>query len=96
MTRKKTAVFDKLDRPPAPEELHYASLRVGSTPGIHSLVFDSPADTIEITHTARGREGLASGALTAAQWLAAGPGGKARKGVFTMDDVLDNILGSIV
>jgi 4-hydroxy-tetrahydrodipicolinate reductase len=93
MKRKKVAVYDKLDRPPAPDELHYASLRVGSVPGIHTLSFDSPADTIEITHTARGREGLASGALTAAQWLAKGSGGKARQGVFTMDDVLSEIIG---
>ncbi|GHV55412.1 4-hydroxy-tetrahydrodipicolinate reductase [Spirochaetia bacterium] len=92
MKRKKIAVYDKLDRPPAPDELHYASLRVGSVPGIHTLTFDSPADTIEITHTARGREGLASGALTAAQWLVDSPGGKVRQGVFTMDDVLESIL----
>ncbi|GHV90060.1 4-hydroxy-tetrahydrodipicolinate reductase [Spirochaetia bacterium] len=92
MKRKKTAVYEKLDRPPAADELHYASLRVGSVPGTHTLTFDSAADTIEITHTARGREGLASGALTAAQWLVAGPGGKPRQGVFTMDNVLRSIL----
>ncbi|GHU54228.1 4-hydroxy-tetrahydrodipicolinate reductase [Spirochaetia bacterium] len=88
MKRKNTAIYDKLDRPPAPDELHYASLRVGSVPGVHTLTFDSPADTIEIAHTARGREGLASGALTAAEWLA----GKKRQGIFTMDDVLESIL----
>jgi 4-hydroxy-tetrahydrodipicolinate reductase len=92
MKRKRIAVYDKLDRPPAADELHYASLRVGAAPGIHTLTFDSPADTIEISHTARGREGLASGALTAAQWLAEGSGGKARQGVFTMDDVLESVL----
>ncbi|GHT72159.1 4-hydroxy-tetrahydrodipicolinate reductase [Spirochaetia bacterium] len=92
MKRKKIAVYDKLDRPPAADELHYASLRVGSVPGTHTLTFDSPADTIEITHTARGREGLASGALTAAQWLVGESDGKARQGVFTMDDVLESIL----
>jgi 4-hydroxy-tetrahydrodipicolinate reductase len=94
MTRKKKPVWEMLDRPPAAEELHYGSLRVGSLPGIHSLVFDSPADTIEITHTARNREGFASGALLAAEWLLSGePAGKARRGVFTMDDVLAGILG---
>ncbi|MDR1637204.1 MAG: 4-hydroxy-tetrahydrodipicolinate reductase [Treponema sp.] len=99
MTRKTTAVYQTLDRPPGPEELHYASLRVGSAPGVHSLCFDSPADTIEITHTARNREGLASGALAAAQWLlnCPGPGkpaGKARRGIFTMDDVLEDIISA--
>jgi 4-hydroxy-tetrahydrodipicolinate reductase len=88
MKRKTRAVYDKLDRPPAPEELHYSSLRVGAVPGIHSLCFDSPADTIEITHTARSREGFAAGALIAAEWL----GAQKRSGVFTMDHVLADIL----
>jgi 4-hydroxy-tetrahydrodipicolinate reductase len=99
MTRKTEPVYRMLDRPPRPGELHYASLRVGSMPGVHSLCFDSPVDTIEITHTARNREGLASGALTAAQWLlnCPGPGkpaGKARQGIFTMDDVLEDIMSA--
>jgi 4-hydroxy-tetrahydrodipicolinate reductase len=86
MTRKTLAVYDKLDKPPQPNELHFASLRVGAVPGVHSLVFDSQADTIEITHTARNREGLAAGAILAAEWLGS------RKGVYTMDDVLSDIL----
>ncbi|MDR3174357.1 MAG: 4-hydroxy-tetrahydrodipicolinate reductase [Treponema sp.] len=94
MSRKKKPLWDTLNRPPAAEELHYASLRLGSLPGIHSLVFDSSADTIEITHTARNREGFASGAILAAEWLLSrDPAGKARRGVFTMDDVLAGILG---
>jgi 4-hydroxy-tetrahydrodipicolinate reductase len=85
MTRKTKAVYETLEhRPPSAEELHYPSLRVGSMPGTHTLFFDSPADTIEITHTARNREGLASGAIQAALWLAA----ENRKGIFTMQDVL--------
>jgi 4-hydroxy-tetrahydrodipicolinate reductase len=100
MTRKTKAVYRMLDRPPGPDELHYASLRVGAVPGVHTLCFDSPADTIEIIHTARNREGLASGALTAAQWLlnCPGPGkpaGKARQGIFTMDDVLEDIFAKL-
>jgi 4-hydroxy-tetrahydrodipicolinate reductase len=99
MSRKKKAVWEALDRPPAPEEFHYPSLRLGSLPGVHTLIFDSPADTIEITHTLRSREGLASGALRAAEWLlnCPGPGeaaGKPRRGVFTLDDALGDILGS--
>lgn len=85
MTRKTKAVYETLDdRPPASDELHYPSLRLGSVPGTHSLFFDSPADTIEITHTVRNREGLASGAIKAAEWLTASE----RKGVFTMRNVL--------
>jgi 4-hydroxy-tetrahydrodipicolinate reductase len=99
MKRKNQAVYEMLDRPPKPEELHYASLRVGSAFGVHTLCFDSPADTIEITHTARNREGLASGAIAAAQWLVNCPGpgqpaGKARQGIFTMDDVLEDIFAA--
>ncbi|AEF83392.1 4-hydroxy-tetrahydrodipicolinate reductase [Leadbettera azotonutricia] len=86
MKRKTKAVYDKLDRPPRADELHFASLRAGSVPGVHSLVFDSQADTIEITHTARNREGLAAGAILAAEWLGS------RSGVYTMDDVLADIL----
>jgi 4-hydroxy-tetrahydrodipicolinate reductase len=99
MTRKTQAVWDTLNRPPRPEELHFPSLRIGSMPGIHSLFFDSPADTIEITHTARNREGFAAGAIRAAEWLVSstGPGQVAlspRIGVFTMDDVLKDMLES--
>ncbi|GHV85019.1 4-hydroxy-tetrahydrodipicolinate reductase [Spirochaetia bacterium] len=75
------------------DTINFASLRYGTVPGTHSLFFDSPADTIEISHTARGREGFAAGALAAAEWLLrSGPGqqaGEARRGIFTMDDVLE-------
>ncbi|MDR2109760.1 MAG: 4-hydroxy-tetrahydrodipicolinate reductase [Spirochaetaceae bacterium] len=90
MKRKKRAVWDTLDRPPEADEIHYPSLRIGSMPGVHALLFDSPADTIEITHTARNREGFALGAIRAAEWLVREPG---RRGVFTMDDVLDGLGG---
>jgi 4-hydroxy-tetrahydrodipicolinate reductase len=96
MKRKSKAAYDMLNRPPEPDELHFASLRVGSAPGVHSLVFDSTADTIEIIHTARNRQGFASGAILAAQWLSNCPGpgqaaGKKRQGIFTMDDVLNGL-----
>jgi 4-hydroxy-tetrahydrodipicolinate reductase len=85
--KKRTAVWDKLDRPPQPDELHFASLRVGSVPGMHSVIFDSASDTIELRHSARNREGFAAGALFAAEWLAAN-----RSGVFTIDDALAGVL----
>jgi 4-hydroxy-tetrahydrodipicolinate reductase len=87
MKRKTKPVWSMLERPPEPEELHFASLRLGSVPGEHSLIFDSSADSIEIKHSARNREGLATGALISTEWLA-GSGVK-RKGVFTFDDVLE-------
>jgi 4-hydroxy-tetrahydrodipicolinate reductase len=82
--RKKKVVWETLDRKPAADELHFPSLRMGHVPGTHSLFFDSQADTIEITHTARSREGFASGAVLAAEWLTL----KERHGIFTIDDML--------
>jgi 4-hydroxy-tetrahydrodipicolinate reductase len=84
MSGKQKAVYEMLEQPPAAVEIHYASLRLGSVPGVHSLVFDSIADTIEVSHSARSREGFAAGAVLAAEWLS----GKKRSGVFSMDDVL--------
>lgn len=43
--------------------------RVGTFPGIHEIGFDSEADTITLTHTARSRIGFARGALRAARWI---------------------------
>jgi 4-hydroxy-tetrahydrodipicolinate reductase len=96
--KRKTKVAWELpkDTPLAEDTVYFASQRYGSVPGTHSLFFDSPADTIEITHTARNREGFALGAVIAAEWLVrSGPGkdaGKPRHGIFTMDDVLKEIL----
>jgi 4-hydroxy-tetrahydrodipicolinate reductase len=87
--RKKKIIWETLDRKPEADEIHFPSLRVGSVPGRHSLFFDSQADTIEITHTARNREGFASGAIRAALWLTA----QKRRGVFTIDEMLKDILG---
>lgn len=65
--------------------LSFASVRVGSEPGIHTIIFDSPVDTITLTHTARNREGFAAGAVQAAEWL------HGKKGVFTLSDLLEEI-----
>lgn len=59
------------------------SVRVGSVPGTHELVFDAPFETIRLEHAARDRRVFAEGALLAARWL---PG---HTGVFGMKDVLD-------
>lgn len=47
-----------------------ASLRAGHIPGTHEVGFDSEADTITLTHTARNREGFATGAVLAAELIA--------------------------
>ncbi|HPT25854.1 MAG TPA: dihydrodipicolinate reductase C-terminal domain-containing protein [Bryobacteraceae bacterium] len=45
------------------------SNRAGKVPGTHEIGFDSSADTITLRHIARSREGLARGALWAANWV---------------------------
>lgn len=60
------------------------SVRKGEVPGIHTVIYDSPIDTISITHEAHSREGLAQGALLAAEFLS-----KAKPGVYSMKDILN-------
>jgi len=86
--RKKKINWETQKDKPREDELHFPSLRIGSVHGTHSLFFDSPADTIEITHTARSREGFALGAVQAAKWLIA----EKRHGVFTIDDMFQELI----
>jgi 4-hydroxy-tetrahydrodipicolinate reductase len=85
-TRKKRVTSECLNRAIQPEEFHLVSARAGDFPGNHSLVFDSAADTIELTHSARSRAGFASGALLAAEWIVR------HKGFYTFDQVLEELL----
>lgn len=62
---KTEMVVDAFHDRPQPHQLHVSSTRVGAVPGTHTVFFDSAADTIEVTHTARSREGFASGAVHA-------------------------------
>jgi 4-hydroxy-tetrahydrodipicolinate reductase len=59
-----------------------SSTRAGYIPGTHAVGFDSPAETIVLTHSARDRTAFARGALLAASWV------NGRRGWFTMKDVL--------
>lgn len=54
----------------APEVLRIDSIRSGEVPGIHSIVYDSVADSITITHDAHNRQGFALGAVLAAEFTA--------------------------
>ena len=58
------------------------SVRVGSVPGTHEVVFDAPFEQVRLVHEARDRRVFAEGALAAARWIIG------RRGVFTMQDVL--------
>lgn len=68
LPRKTTLRDDKIDGEIAEHELHVASVRGGTIPGIHSVMLDSLADTLEIRHTARSRGGFALGSVLAAEW----------------------------
>jgi len=46
------------------------------------VIYRSPVDDIEITHTAHNREGFAAGAVLAAEYI------QGRRGIFYMKDVL--------
>ncbi len=89
-TKKTETVIDAFHEKPQSHQLHVSSTRVGSVPGTHTVFFDSMADTIELTHTARNREGFALGAVLASAWLFNGvQNGNLTKGsLYTMDDML--------
>jgi len=72
------AAGDALGRP-----VPTTSVRTGSVPGTHELIFDGAFEQLSLTHLARDRRVFAEGALTAAGWLIG------KKGVFTMRDVLE-------
>ena len=86
ISRKKKVVEEKLDRKIAPDEIHFASVRGGDIPGTHVVCFDAPADTIELKHTARTREGFALGAIKAAQWIIG------KKGFYSVQDMMKDII----
>ncbi len=65
----------------APEELPISSIRRDEVPGIHSIRYDSAADSITITHDAKNRGGFALGAVLAAEYTAQ------HTGLLTMEDL---------
>jgi 4-hydroxy-tetrahydrodipicolinate reductase len=71
------AASDGLDRP-----IPITSIRTGSVPGTHELIFDARFEQLSLNHVARDRLVFAEGALEAAAWLIG------KSGVFTMRDVL--------
>lgn len=64
------------------DEIGIVSYREGEVPGIHTVIYDSEADTLELKHSAKSRRGLVLGAVLAAEFV------KGKQGVFSMDDML--------
>lgn len=54
-------------------DLEVASMRAGSSPGMHLVGFDAAGETVELRLTARDRSAYAAGILAAADWLARMP-----------------------
>lgn len=50
--------------------IHIKAIRRGEVPGIHTVAYDSEADSITITHDAHSRKGFALGAVLAAEFTA--------------------------
>ena len=64
-------------------ELEIISERIDPAPGTHKIKYSSSIDDIEIIHTAHNRQGFASGAILAAEFICD------KKGIFSMKDVLN-------
>jgi 4-hydroxy-tetrahydrodipicolinate reductase len=60
--------------------------REPDVPGTHIVRWENEIDRIELKHEAKSRRGFALGAVIAAEWL------HGRTGLFTMRDVLHNII----
>ncbi len=67
---------------PGQDQLKITAIREDEIPGIHTITYDSSFDTLEIKHTAKSREGFATGAVMAAEFLLG------KKGFYTMEDLL--------
>ncbi len=68
------------------KEFSISSTRAGEIPGTHVVGFDSKADTVELIHTARSREGFASGAIFAAEWI------QGKRGFYEFSQIIDEMI----
>lgn len=77
---------------PSEHDVPITAIREAEIPGTHRIRWISEEDEITIEHKAFGRTGFAEGAVKAAEWLAApGSDGQKKSGLFTFEDVLNNI-----
>lgn len=67
----------------APNALRIDAVRRDEVPGIHTITYDSPADSITLTHDAHSRSGFALGAVLAAEFTAT------HSGLLTSDDLFN-------
>lgn len=65
-----------------PNELEITAIRRSVVPGMHTVTYESPEESISMTHTIKDRNVLARGAVQAAEFLCG------KKGVYGMDDLI--------
>jgi 4-hydroxy-tetrahydrodipicolinate reductase len=68
---------------PGPMEIKIDAIRRDEVPGIHTITYDSDADTITITHDAHNHSGFALGAVIAAEYV------KEHNGLMGMKDLIN-------
>lgn len=68
---------------PQENELKIDAIRRDEVPGIHSITYNSAADSITITHDAKNRSGFALGAVLAAEYV------NEHNGLLGMNDLFD-------
>lgn len=80
-----TYTYDRHDRVGRrdPKEIGISSVRGGTIPGIHKVIFAGQDEVIEFNHTAYSRSIFGKGALSAAKFLAGKPAG-----FYSMADVI--------
>jgi 4-hydroxy-tetrahydrodipicolinate reductase len=83
MDRKKKWELNQSSDPAA---IKITAVREGEVPGTHIVTFDSEIDTIEISHLAKSRRGLALGAILAAEFI------NGKKGIYSMQEMLREIM----
>lgn len=84
--RKTEWAIPAIGVPLEPHQLNVSSIRAGHTYSSHTVGVDSPGEVLELHHAARSARPYAEGALQAAAWI------RGRKGVFTMDQVAQDLL----
>jgi 4-hydroxy-tetrahydrodipicolinate reductase len=76
----------ELNQASEPSALKITAVREDEVPGTHIVTYESDVDSIEITHLAKSRRGLALGAVMAAEFI------KGKKGVYSMQDMMKGMM----
>lgn len=80
LNKKSTWTLDKNNKS---DEIYIDAQREDEVPGTHTVKYESDIDILELSHIAKSRKGFALGAVVAAEYI------HNKKGIFTMNDVLN-------